>query len=226
MVFGGIRRERLQLNDNTLWSGYPQAGNNPEALKYLPLVRKAVVDGDYASAASFWKKMQGPYSARYLHMANLFVDFAAKDTIAKDYVRTLDLDKAIAFVSYTLGGVKYNREVFISHPDKVLVMRLSANKKRSISFNAILNSKLKYKTSVVSNDHLVLRGKAPMYVANRESEPLQIVYDDWNGEGMNFEIHLRIKIEGGTFNHSESSISVSNANAATLYMAEATSFNG
>jgi alpha-L-fucosidase 2 len=226
MVFGGIRRERVQLNDNTLWSGYPQAGNNPEALKYLPLIRKAVTDGDYGSAAAFWKKMQGPYSARYLHMADLFLDFVTKDTVAKDYERTLDLDHAIASVSYTLAGIKYNREVLISHPDKVMVVRLSASKERSISFNAILQSKLKYQTQVIADDHLVLRGKAPMHVANRESEPLQVVYDDWPGEGMNFEIHLKVKTEGGTLHRTDSSISVSNANTVTLYLTEATSFNG
>lgn len=70
MVFGGIVNERFQLNDNTLWSGYPDPGNNPNGQKYLPLVRKAVEEGDYGLAEKYWKKMQGAYSARYLHMGD------------------------------------------------------------------------------------------------------------------------------------------------------------
>ena len=60
MVFGGVEHEKLLLNDNTLWSGYPQPGNNPDAVKYLPLVRKAVENGDYSIAAKYWKKNAGP----------------------------------------------------------------------------------------------------------------------------------------------------------------------
>ena len=226
MVFGGVGHEKLQLNDNTLWSGFPDAGNNPNGPIYLPLVRRAVVDGDYALAAAYWKKMQGPYSARYLHMANLFLDFVLKDTVVSGYKRTLDLSAATSTVSYTNGGVSYKREVFISYPDKVLVMRLTANKKKSISFTARLQSKLKYKTTAATNDLLVLKGKAPMHVANRESEPLQVVYDDWKGEGMNFEIQLKIKTQGGSTSKQDTLLTVSNADEVTLYLTEATSFNG
>jgi alpha-L-fucosidase 2 len=231
MIFGGIQREKLQLNDNTLWSGYPKPGNNPDGPKYLPLVRKAVSDGDYATAAAYWKKMQGPYSARYLHMANLFLDFSLKDSVVRKYTRDLDLNTAIASVSYISHGTTFRREVFISHPDKVLVMRLSADKKKSISFKTFLQSKLQYKISVPANDHLILRGKAPMHVANRESEPLQVVYDlpiatGREGEGMNFEIHLRVKAEGGIVTRQDTSLAVSNADAVTIYLTEATSFNG
>lgn len=231
MIFGGITQEKLQLNDNTLWSGYPKPGNNPDGPKYLPLVRKAISDRDYAIAAAYWKKMQGPYSARYLHMANLFVDFYLKDTVVRKYTRDLDLNTAIASVSYTSHGVTYKREMFISHPDKALVIRLSADKKKNISFKTFLQSKLQYKITVPSNDHLVLHGKAPMHVANRESEPLQVVYDvpiaiGGKGEGMTFEIHLKVKAEGGTVTKQDTSLSVSNADAVTIYLTEATSFNG
>src|SRR5258707_13026843 len=62
MVFGGVIREQFQLNDNTLWSGYPEPGNNPNGPVYLPLLRKAVSDGNYSLAAQYWKKIQGPHS--------------------------------------------------------------------------------------------------------------------------------------------------------------------
>lgn len=223
MVFGGVSHEKLQLNDNTLWSGYPDPGNNPNGPKYLSLVRKAVFDGDYALAAAYWKKMQGPYSARYLHMGNLLLDFVLKDTATTNYVRSLDLNTAMASVSYRNSGVVYNREMFISFPDKVLVVRLTANKKKSLNLKIGLTSKLKFKSNA-SGDHLMLRGKAPMYVANRESEPLQVVYDEH--EGMNFEIHVKVKAEGGNVSNADSTLVVRDADAVTLYLTEATSFNG
>ncbi|HYC87115.1 MAG TPA: glycoside hydrolase family 95 protein, partial [Chryseosolibacter sp.] len=225
MVFGGVVSERIQLNDHTLWSGYPQPGNNPDGPKYLPLVRAAVDAGDYALAASYWKKMQGPYSARYLHMAGLTLDFDPRDSVAPDYRRSLDLRTAISTTSYTTNRASFNREIFVSHPDSVLVMRLSTGKRKSISFQARLKSKLRFRTRTQLRA-LILDGKAPMHVANRESEPLQIVYDDWGGEGMNFSIHMTVMNEGGTVNYTDSLVSVSGANAVTILLAAATSFNG
>ena len=70
MVFGGITTERFQLNDNTLWSGYPNDGNNPNGPIVLPQVRKEIFAENWDSATKLWKKMQGPYSARYLPLAD------------------------------------------------------------------------------------------------------------------------------------------------------------
>lgn len=227
MVFGGITRERFQLNDNTLWSGYPNPGNNSNGPKYLPLVRQAVEEGDYALAAQYWEKMQGPYSARYLPMGNLFIDFPAENVNATDYIRSLDLNTATSVVSYKLNGVTFTRETFISHPDKVMMIRITASRKNRIDLHTWLNSKLRYKATAVNNDGIVLKGKAPLHVASRESEPLQIVYDDREkGEGMTFEIHVKVKADGGVINTTDSSLQVSNANAVTIYLSEATSFNG
>ena len=227
MVFGGIKSERYQLNDNTLWSGYPQPGNNPNGPKYLPLLRHAVRQGDYALAEKYWKKMQGPYSARYLHMANLFLDFPFEPEQVTNYTRQLDLNTAISSVSFKSGGIVFNRECFISYPDKVMVIRLTATKGRSIDLHTWLNSKLRYKTKSASSEELVLKGKAPLHVAHRNSEPLQIVYAaDEKGEGMNFEVRVRVKSDGGSVTRTDSSLHVSDANAVTIYLTEATSFNG
>ena len=169
MVFGGIAKERFQLNDNTLWSGYPNPGNNPDGPKYLPLVREQVFAGNYDSAATIWKKnMQGPYSARYLPLADLWIQNQLNDTLPYSYYRDLDLNNAIATVKYTINGVTYQRETFISHPDKVMIIRITADKKEVISFITSVTSKLKFQTTAISNTELLLKGKAPMYVANRD----------------------------------------------------------
>jgi alpha-L-fucosidase 2 len=227
MVFGGVVKERIQLNDNTLWSGYPEPGNNPNGPIILPKVRSAVFAGQYDSAAALWKKMQGPYSARYLTMADLWLNFTNQDSNTTAYYRDLDLNNAIATVRYTAGGVTYTREVFVSHPAKVMVVRITASKKGAISFTTSLTSKLRYKTQATAGNVLVLRGKAPKHVANRESEPKQIEYDEnSNGEGMNFEVHVKVQAEGGKVAASNGQLVVSDANAVTLILSEATSFNG
>jgi alpha-L-fucosidase 2 len=226
MVFGGIVTERFQLNDNTLWSGYPEKGNNPDGPGILPLVREQLFAGNWDSATVLWKKMQGPYSARYLTLADLWIKNGFADSSTGSYYRDLDLNNAVATVRYSINGVTYTRETFISHPDKVMVIRITAAKKGMLNFTTALTSKLKYKTTAAADDYLVLSGKAPKFVANREYEPKQVEYDDWNGEGMNFEVHVKIIPEGGSIKRSGEELAVKNADAVTIYLCEATSFNG
>lgn len=224
MVYGRVNRERIPLNDNTLWSGYPDPGNNPAGPKVLPEVRKAIEEGKYEEATQLWRKMQGPYSARYLPLGDLYLQFNQKDSIPTKYNRALSLDNAIATVNYSLNGVDYKREVFTSFPGKVLMMRITASKPGSISFNTGLISKLRFKTAAVSGQELILKGKAPKFVANRDYEPKQVEYDEQ--EGMTFEIRMRVKNEGGTLKAAGDQLVVQNANAVTIYLTEATSFNG
>ena len=226
MVFGGIAKERFQLNDNTLWSGAPNPGNTPEGPSILPQVRQQVFEGNYDSATTLWRKMQGPYSARYLPLADLWLQNQLADTVPSSYYRDLDLNNAIATVKYAINGVNYQREIFVSHPDKVMVLRITADKKAAISFTASLTSKLKYKTTVTAGYILVLTGKAPKFVANREYEPKQVEYDDWNGEGMNFEVQVKIVTDGGTIEQQNEQLQIKKANTVTIYLSEATSFNG
>ncbi|OQP67599.1 glycosyl hydrolase family 95 catalytic domain-containing protein [Niastella populi] len=245
MVFGGLVTERLQLNDNTLWSGYPEAGNNPNGPTVLPRVRQAVFDGEYEKAAALWKKMQGPYSARYLPMADLWWRLNVKDSVPAMYYRDLDLNNAVATVRYKIGEVTYQRETFISYPAKVLVMRITADKKGAIDGTLGLTSKLKYKVTPAASGQLVLQGKAPKFVANREIEPQQVVYDTvdkvgvghpsrggsplpspFAGEGLNFEVHVRIRAEGGRVQHNGNELQVTGAGSVTIYLSGATSFNG
>jgi alpha-L-fucosidase 2 len=225
MVFGGVGTERYQLNDNTLWSGAPDPGNVPEGPQILEQVRAQLFAANWDSATRLWKKMHGPYSARYLPLADLWVKTAG-DSAFTNYYRDLDLETALATVRYERDGVRYQRESFISHPDKALVVHLSASQKGALNFRTDLTSKLHFRVSAISGNYLVLRGKAPKYVANRDYEPTQVAYDDWNGEGMNFEVHLQVVAKGGSVSASDSGLVVKDADEVTLYLTEATSFNG
>jgi alpha-L-fucosidase 2 len=225
MVFGGIVKERFQLNDNTLWSGYPSDGNNANGPSVLPQVRQQVFQANYDSATALWKKMQGPYSARYLPLADLWLKADLKDSTTSGYYRDLDLTNAIATVRYMAEGINYTRETFISHPSKVMMIRITADKKGAVNFSTSLTSKLHFMVSAVADDYLVLKGKAPSFVANRAYEPIQVKYDE-NGEGMNFEVHVKMVAEGGRTVRSNDGLTVVAADAVTLYLTEATSFNG
>ncbi|HWJ29311.1 MAG TPA: glycoside hydrolase family 95 protein, partial [Flavisolibacter sp.] len=226
MVFGGIVTERFQLNDNTLWSGYPNDGNNADGPKVLPQVRAQIFAGNWDSATTLWRKMQGPYSARYLPLADLWIKNNLQDSVASAYYRDLDLNNATSMVRYTINRVTYQRETFISHPDQVMVIRITASKKGALNFNTALTSKLKYQTTIAASNYLVLKGKSPKFVANRDYESKQVEYDDWKGEGMNFEVHMKVVPENGTVRSTNNILSVTNADAVTIYVSEATSFNG
>ena len=227
MVYGNPTNEYYQLNENTLWSGFPQDGNNPKAKEAIADIRKAIDAGDYIKAAGLWKNnAQGPYSARYLPLANFYIDMQG-DSIISAFYRDLNISNALSTVKYQKEGINYQRTSFISFPDRVMVVKIEADKKNSISFDTRLTSELAYKTSLAGSGCLTLKGKAPLYVASRPDEPEQIVYaEDEAGEGMNFEVLLKVIPEGGTLSGMENKISVTNANSVVLILSAATGFNG
>lgn len=226
MVFGGIVTERYQLNDITLWSGTPIDGNNANGPQILKQTREAVSKGDYEKAGETWKKIHGPYSARYLPMGDLFIRMNLKDSTFENYTRDLDIQKALTTVNYQTSDGQFRRESFMSFPDKVMVVELSGSAKNSISFETWLSSKLMYKIIPKSANYLVLRGKAPKYVAHRNYDPVQIAYDEENGEGTNFEIHLKIKAIGGIVKIAGNKLVVTKADKVILYLSDGTSYNG
>ena len=224
MVYGGIRAEKFSLNDHTLWSGFPNPGNKEKGPEILTGVREAIFAGDYEKAATLWKGMHGPYSARYLPMGDLVLNFNFADTLVNNYSRKLDLRKAISKVDFNKEGVTYRRESFISFPDQAMVVKLSASQRGKISFDALLSSPLRYTVAVKEPGYLILKGKAPKHVAHRNTEPQQVVYDD--NEGMTFEIHLKLLTKGGQLVSNGHSIGIKNADEVVLLLTEATSFNG
>ena len=142
MVFGGVGTERLQLNDDTLWSGGPNDTGNPKAREVLPQVRRAVAAGQFVEADTLAKGLQGPYTQTYLPLGDLILSFEHGD-IAADYRRTLDLRDAVATTRFRVGTIHYTREVIASHPARVIAMRLTADRPGSLRFAARLRSQLR-----------------------------------------------------------------------------------
>jgi alpha-L-fucosidase 2 len=228
MVFGGVGEEHLQLNEATLWSGAPRDWNNSGAKDVLPQVRAAIFAGDYVKAGDLCKKMQGPYNESYQPLGDLRINFPGDEASATNYERSLDLDRAVATVRYQVGNATFTREVFSSYPDQVIVVRLACDQPGRIHFRATADSLLQHASAADGTNTLVLTGRAPAHVDPsylRSSHP--IIYDDsTNPEGMTFDLHIRALAEGGTVACDGTALTVTNANAVTLLLSAATSFNG
>ncbi len=228
MVFGGLTIEHLQLNEATLWSGAPRDWNNPGAKEVLPLVRAAIFARDYVKAGELCKKMQGPYNEAYQPLGDLRLKFPGDEKAASDYVRSLDLDRAVATVRYRAAGATYTREVFSSFPDQVIVVRLACDQPGKITFSVGADSPLRYVAQTDGKGTLILRGRAPSHTEpsyRQVKDPIR--YDDGpNPEGMKFDLRVRVLAEGGTVTSGGSSIAVAGANAVTLLVSAGTSFNG
>ena len=159
MVFGGVEYERFPLNEDTLWSGYPKDGTNPRAIQVLPELRKQIEEGNYAEADQLCKGMMGPYTQSYLPFGDLRLVMEHGD-VHSDYTRQLDLERGLSLVEYTIGDVRYSREVLASFPDQVIAVRLQASKPGSLSFHARLDSPLRFRSAVSEGDY-VIEGIAP-----------------------------------------------------------------
>jgi alpha-L-fucosidase 2 len=227
MVFGGVREERLQLNEDTLWSGYPKEWNNPDAKQHLAEIRRLVLEQeDYAAADALCQKLQGPYNQSYLPLADLHLTFDHAGT-SSDYRRDLDLDRAIASVSYKLGDARFTREVFISAVDQVIVVRLAGSESGSLNFTAALSSPLQSTSQASADGTIRLTGKAPSHVdPNYFRTDKPIVYDPAEGKGMRFEALLRLQAQGGKVLTEGDSLRVKGADSVTIFIAGQTGFRG
>ncbi|HGE72603.1 TPA: glycoside hydrolase family 95 protein, partial [Candidatus Poribacteria bacterium] len=135
MVFGGVEKERIQLNEETLWDGYAMDRNNPEAFSALQEVRKLLFEGKNNEATEIAsKKMMGiPDRIKsYQTLGDLNLEFPINGEI-ENYRRELDLDTGIAKTEYSVNGTKFTREVFATAVDQVIVIRIESDKPKSIS---------------------------------------------------------------------------------------------
>jgi alpha-L-fucosidase 2 len=230
MIYGGVQEEHISLNEATLWSGDPDIQwNNPGAKKYLPLIRKAALKGEYKKADSLCKFMQGPYTESYMPMADLFIHHhGINDSL--NYKRSLNLDSAIARTTFTGNNIIYERTAFVSFPDSVFVIRHHADKRAAIDFDVTLSSQLHYVVQTLNNNEIILKGKAPAHVVPvylwKIKGDSAVQYAKDSSRGMTFEVRLKVLNEGGQVSADSTSLHVSNANAATIYITAATSFNG
>jgi alpha-L-fucosidase 2 len=213
MVFGGAKEERLQLNEDTLWSGAPRQWNNPDALKHLAEVRHLVLaEQDYVGADKVCRQMQGPFAEAYQPLGDLHLTMDHPAEVS-DYRRELDLERAIARTSYRVGEARYEREAFVSAVDQVVVLRITTTAPAGMSFTLKIDSPGRAQSSVAEDGILRLVGKAPAHLVYAPVKPDNGVhYDEAEGKGMRFEAAVRVVKEG--------------TKAATVLIAMGTGYRG
>ncbi|MBW5445193.1 glycoside hydrolase family 95 protein [Cohnella sp. CFH 77786] len=226
MVFGGIGKERIALNEDTLWSGCPRDWNNPGAKEVLPRIRELIAQEKYGEADRLCKEMMGPYTQSYLPFGDLHIVMDHGQLSRRGYSRKLDLSTGIATVDYNVGGVPYTREIFASHPDQAIVVRLTAGKEGFLSFRAKLDSPLRY-ASKPDGGHFTISGHAPEHVepSYRDAENPVRYGDPHTSKGLKFHGRLAVTHEGGTARADADGLHVKGATVATLYFSAATSFD-
>ena len=213
MIFGQPKSERLQLNDVTVWSGGPQPdADRQDAYKSLPELRQLIRDGKYAEAENFANAhFNGParYEASYQTLGDLNFEFQLPAGAVTNYTRWLDLDSALAGVEFTVGQTKFQREIFSSAPDGVLVQRLTSSVKGGLNFTMKLSRVASARTQVVGNDTLVMTGNTDMPRLKGN---------------LDYEVDARILVKGGIVSGAGDSLKVEGANAAVVLLTCGTSF--
>lgn len=229
MVFGRVDSELIQLNEATLWSGGPVQKNvNPDAFKNLALIREALTSEDFEKAYNLTKNMQGAYSESFMPLGDLILkqDFGGEKP--DFYHRSLDLQTGLTVTNFRISGVNYKREILASAPAQCIVIKLSADQLKKLSFTIDASSLLRNQKSI-QNQSLVLKGKAPSHsdpnYIDYNKEP--VIYDDATGcRGMRFELIVKPVIKEGELSSDGNKLVIKNASEVLLFVSAATSFNG
>jgi alpha-L-fucosidase 2 len=220
-VFGRVQNERIALNESTFWSGRPHDYNDPDANKYFAKIKQLVFEEKFAEAEKladehFYGKPVAQQA--YEPLGDLLLNFKLSGDSIKDYYRELDMETGIVKVTYSEGNVKMTREVFMSYPDHVMVMKISSDKPGKVSVEALLDSHFKEKTTTEGNK-LVQKG-IWRYLPEKDSWLIAKV----EGTGMQFQTSLIALPEKGDLQATDSSLVIEKANSVTFILTSATSF--
>lgn len=210
MVYGGTSREELQLNEETLWGGGPYRNDNPKALESLAEVRNLIFSGKTMDAQNLIDQTfyTGRNGMPYQTIGSLIIEAPGHEK-AKNYYRDLNLERAVATTRYQVDGVNFQREVFASFPDRVIIVRFTTDKPGELNFKVSYDSPLQ-STVRKQGKKLLLRGKGG------DHEGVKGVIE--------VETQSQVIAEGGKVSLTDKYISVEHATAATLYIAAATNF--
>lgn len=222
MVFGKYGEERIQLNESTYWSGGPYSTVVKNGYKTLSTIQKLVFDGKYLDAHNLFGRNLMGYPVeqqKYQSLANLILFFPGQDSVLH-YKRDLDLTTGISSVSYEVNGVHFKREVFASHPHELIVIRITSDRKNSISLKANLRGVRNqthsnyatdyFRMDTWGNDGLQLAGKSADYMGVKGQ--------------LKYKALLKSVTVGGKTSTQGVDLNITNADTITLYFSAATNF--
>ncbi|HEY5773273.1 MAG TPA: glycoside hydrolase family 95 protein, partial [Chitinophagaceae bacterium] len=214
MIYGNVEKEIIQLNEHTVWSGSPNRNDNSLSLDSLNVIRQLIFEGKQKEAERIVNRViitKKSHGQKFEPVGSLQLAFEGHDNFS-NYYRELDIERAVTKTSYTIGDITYTREALASFPDRVVIMRLTTSKPGSISFTASFTTPQKRATiKATPQKELTIFGTTS---------------DHETVKGMvNYKSIVRMKLEGGSLNANDTSLTVKNANAVTIYISIATNFN-
>ena len=220
MVFGDVNMERIQLNEESMWSGSQDEGDNPDAYPAQVKIRSLLTQGKYKEATALTKETQicigkgtghgngatVPFGS-FQTLGDLWIDFERQSSY-ENYRRELNLDDAVVKVSYTQDDVNYMREIFVSQVDQVMVIKLTADKSGMISFKSSLSRPEKFQ-STTADDQLIMQGA---------------LSDGRGGDGLEYMVRLSAVNKNGTVRYANDKLIVENADEVILLLTASTDY--
>ncbi len=211
MVFGGPEVERIQLNEESLWSGGPIQRANPEALENLDKVRQLLFDGKYAEGDKLaQEKIMGTRidggKHTYQTLGDLFIEFEGVENV-QNYKRELDLRTAVTTTEFEIDGVLYKREVLVSAPDELIAIKLSASEKGKLNFKTWLE-----------------RPGDAEQVSLGENQMIMTGFAEYEGKGTRFASVVSVQASGGELAPSGNSLRVAHADEVEIRISGRTNY--
>jgi len=220
MVFGDVNQERIQLSEESMWSGSPDDNDNPEAAGYVDEIRELLFAGKYKEATDLVNKTQICKGAGTGHGNGSNVPFGCFQTLGdlridngssepyENYRRELNLDEAIVRVNYTQNEVDFEREIFVSQPDQVMVAKFKASKPGQLSFTCSLDRPERFRT-YVENDQLIMTGA---------------LKNGKGGDGLEYMTRLKADTKNGSVEFSDNKLIIKDADEVILYLTASTNY--
>ncbi len=219
MVFGGVADDHIQINEGTLWGGSPRDYTHPGARLHLTRLRDLIFSGGVAEAEELTARMMGNPQLLMPYQPLCDLHLAIDDSGVEDYRRSLSLDEACAKVTYRMGGVRFHREVFVSHPDQVMIIRLTSDQPGRQNLSVALNSAQPGGGVSVEADTLTLNGQV-----QPRTNPPRSWTGSWDAPGLRYSAMARVRAEGGSTTAENGRVVVRGADAVTILFSAATSF--
>lgn len=228
MVFGGVFQERIALNDDTLWSGYPQDKLNTASREVLAEVRRLIFQNRLDEAGELIQnRMLGDWTESYLPLGDLEIRRSQlSKTVQGSYCRWLDLRTATAETTWQEKDTCFRQTAFTSYPDQVLAVYISTDQPGSVNLDLSLNSQLPYNLDFTAEADLLLTGSAPLKIAHAsENKDDPVIYDQEKpGRTIRFAVRARVLHVAGRRDQADGKISIDSADQVLILLTTATSF--
>ena len=212
MVYGNPVNEEIQLNEETISAGAPYKNYNPETKNYLSEIRQLIFEGKYPEAQTLAGERllsKNGFGMPYQTAGSLRLRFQDQEGYT-NFRRELDLEKAVASTTYTVDGVDYKREVFTSFADQLVIIRLTASQTGKLTFTTALTCPQDVDVTTSGKDAMTMEGvtKGNEFVEG----------------AVRFRTDLKLNVQGGKTSANDSTLVVTRANSATIYLAISTNF--